>query len=129
MENGVERLAALSLLLTALSHIAAPAAWAKLFARIRSAEEASGLLIAGLHLPLGLVIAAFHPVWAGPGLLVTLIGWALVVKGTLHLLIPSLARRGLSFAEQGGALTERRYRLAGIVMVPLAGAVGWIALR
>ena len=127
IEIGIERLAALVLILTCLSHIAAPSAWLRLFATVRAQGEAAGLYIAAIHLPLGLMIAAFHWVWSWPGIVVTLIGWALVAKGMAHLTMPSLARRSLGLID--GAQGERRLRLAGLLMLPAALAIGWIALR
>ena len=126
MELAVERLAALVLILTCASHIAAPEAWVRLFTAVRAQGEAAGLINAAIHLPLVLMIAAFHPVWTWPGVVVTLIGWALVVKGTAHLVAPSLAQRALKLVDaEDGA---RRIRLSGIVMLPLGLAIGWIAL-
>ena len=52
MENGVERLAALVLLLTCLSHVTAPAAWTQLLERIRASGELEGFANAAIHLPL-----------------------------------------------------------------------------
>ena len=127
MEAGVERLVAIVLLLTCASHIAAPRAWGALFDGIAARGDAAGLIYAAIHLPLGLMVVAFHPVWQGAGLLITLIGWALLMKGTIHLLWPRLAGRLL----QAGDARERasRLRLAGWVMLPLAVAVAWIAAR
>ena len=127
MEIAVERLAALVLILTCVSHIAAPEAWVRLFSAVRAQGEAAGLINAVIHLPLGLMIAAFHPVWSWPGVVVTLVGWALVVKGTVHLVVPSLAQRTLKLVDaEDGAW---HIRLGGIVMLPLGLAIGWIALR
>ena len=128
VESGIERLAALVLLLTCLSHIAAPSAWHELFTRIRRNGDLAGLAIAAIHLPLGLAIVAFHVVWSWPGVVVTLIGWALVLKGTLHALLPKLAQRSLAIHGEG-EMAIRRYRLAGLAMLPLAALLGWIALR
>lgn len=126
METGVERLAALVLILTCASHIAAPAAWVRLFGAVREQGEAAGLINAAIHLPLGLMIAAFHPVWSWPGVVVTLIGWALVIKGAVHLVMPMLAHRTLKLVE--GDEGVKHIRLGGIVMLPLGLAIGWIAL-
>jgi hypothetical protein len=128
MERGVELLAGIALLLTCLSHITAPGAWARLFDRIRASGDLAGLANAAIHLPLALIIVAFHNVWGGPGIWVTLIGWALLVKGTLQLLFPKVAQRSLSLAGEG-EVAVRRYRLAGVLMLPLALFVLWIALR
>jgi hypothetical protein len=127
MEAGVERLVAVVLLLTCASHIAAPRAWGALFDSIAERGEVAGLVHAGIHLPRGLMVVAFHPVGSGAGLLVTLIGWALLVKGTIHLLWPGLASRILQAGDARGR--ARRLRLAGWVMLPLAIAVAWIAAR
>ena len=128
MERGVELLAGLVLLLTCASHITAPGAWARLFDRIRASGDQAGLASAAIHLPLGLVIVAFHNVWSAPAIWVTLMGWALLVKGTLHLLFPQLAQRSLALAGEGKAAVGR-YRLFGALMLPLPLAVLWIALR
>jgi hypothetical protein len=128
MERAVELLAGLALLLTCLSHITAPRAWARLFDRFRANGDLAGLANAAIHLPLGLIIVAFHNVWTGPAIWVTLIGWALFVKGTLHLLFPHLAQLSLSLAGEGEAAV-RNYRIAGALMLPLALFVLWVALR
>jgi len=124
VEQGIERLAALALLLTCLSHITAPRAWAHLFNRIGKGD-APGLANAAIHLPLGLLIVAFHPVWSGWPLLFTVIGWALLLKGSLHLLFPQIAVRSLAIGT--GEDAERRYRLAGVIMTPLAAVLVWLA--
>jgi hypothetical protein len=127
VEAGVERLAALVLILTCVSHIAAPAAWQRLFAAIRAQGEAAGLYIAALHLPLGLMIAAFHWVWSWPGMWVTIIGWALLAKGTAHLVMPSLSRHSLDLVE--GEQGASRIRFGGLLMLPLALTTGLVALH
>ncbi len=124
-EIGIERLAALVLLLTALSHVTAPGAWATLFERIRK-SAAPGLATAAIHLPLGLLIIAFHNVWDGPAAIFTLIGWALTLKGSLHLLFPLLSVRSLGLPGEGDK-ADRRYQLAGMLMTPPAAALMWLA--
>ena len=125
VEVGVERLAALVLLLTCLAHITAPAAWRSLFERIAK-SDAPGLGTAAIHLPLGLLLVAFHTVWSGPAIVFTIIGWALLVKGTLHLLFPQVAVRSLKLPGTGEQ-AERRYQLAGVIMAPFAFVLLWLA--
>lgn len=123
--TGIERLTALGFVITGLSHIAAPRAWARFFIDMREKGEAGGFLNAYVHIPLGLLIVAFHPVWSGPGLLVTLIGWALTLKGLLYFLWPALALRSMAHIseEQAG-----RFRIAGVAALLLGLVIGWIAL-
>lgn len=123
--GAIERLTALAFLITGLSHVTAPRAWARFFILMREQGEVGGLLNAYVHIPLGLLILAFHPVWHGPGLLVTLIGCALTLKGSLYFLWPSLARRGLAHVSEEGAW---KFRIAGLFGVALGLLIGWIAL-
>ena len=125
IEMGVERLAALVLLLTCLSHITAPGAWAALFERIRK-SDAPGLATAAIHLPLGLLLVVFHNVWRWPEAIFTIVGWALLLKGIVHLFFPTMAKLSLTLAGSGEQ-AERRYRLAGTIMTPLALLLCWLA--
>lgn len=122
--TGIERLTALAFIITGLSHIAAPRAWARFFIDMREKGEVAGFYNAFVHIPLGLLILAFHPVWSGPGLLVTLIGCALTLKGTLHFLWPALAQRGLAHISEERAW---QFRVAGVPAVGLGLVIGWIA--
>lgn len=128
IETGIERLAALVLTITALSHIAAPRAWHVFFTRTRALGELAGFVNAAIHIPLGLLITAFHEVWTWPGVAVTVMGWALLAKGTVHLMVPALAERTLGLPGEGQA-AERTYRLFGLAMMPVAAFLWWIALR
>ena len=125
VELGVERLAALVLLLTCLSHITAPSAWRNLFERVAKSDT-PGLATAAIHLPLGLLLVAFHNVWSGSAIIFTLIGWALTIKGALHLLLPRVALKSLALPGYGRE-AERHYQLAGLLMTPLAAVLIWLA--
>jgi uncharacterized protein YjeT (DUF2065 family) len=76
-------------------------------------------------MPLGLLILAFHQVWQWPGLLVTLVGCALTLKGLLYFLFPGLAVKSMA------RVTEERgwqFRIAGLGGLLLGLLIGWIAL-
>jgi uncharacterized protein YjeT (DUF2065 family) len=125
MEQGIERLAALVFIVTGLSHVAAPRAWLRFFIDMRARGESAGLYHAYVHGPLGFLIVAFHPVWSGPGLLVTLLGWALAIKGALYFVWPALAQKTLARASEERAW---EFRAAGAASVLLGLVIGWIAL-
>ena len=124
MEAGIERLTALVFIITGLSHIAVPRAWARFFIDMRERGEVAGFYNAFVHIPLGLLILAFHPVWSGAGLLVTLIGYALTLKGTIYFLWPSLALRTMAHVSEESAW---KFRVAGVPAVALGVLIGWIA--
>lgn len=125
MEIGIERLAAMAFIVTGLSHIAAPGAWLRFFTLLRNQGEAGGFINAFIHIPLGLLILAFHQVWHWPGLLVTLVGCALTLKGLLYFVAPGLALKSMA------RVTDERawqFRIAGVVALLLGLAIGWISL-
>jgi uncharacterized protein YjeT (DUF2065 family) len=124
MEQGIERLAALSFVITGLSHVVAPRAWTRFFISMREQGEAAGLLNAYLHIPLGLLIVAFHWVWSWPGLIVTLVGCALTLKGLVYFMWPQLASIGLGHIDEANGW---RFRIAGLFGVLLGLAMGWVA--
>ena len=124
MEIGIERLAALCFVITGLSHMMAPGAWTRFFLNMRAQGEAAGLLNAYVHMPLGVLILAFHWVWSWPGIIVTLVGCALTLKGALYFIYPRIADIGL------GHITEEngwRFRVAGVFGVILGLIMGWVA--
>lgn len=125
IEAGVERLAALGFILTGLSHIAAPRAWVRFFRNMRAQGEAAGLLNAYVHGPMGVLIVAFHPVWSGPALLVTLIGCALTLKAALYFVWPRLAERTLARVTYERAW---QFQVAGVLALLLGIVIGWISI-
>ena len=124
MEAGIERLTALALIVTALSHILAPRSWARFFIRMRKTGEVAGFHNGFVHMPLGLVIVAFHPVWTWPGVLTTIIGLGFTLKGLLAFTVPALTQRSLAHVSLESAW---KFRIAGLFMLPLALAIGWYA--
>jgi uncharacterized protein YjeT (DUF2065 family) len=125
IETGIERLAAISFIVIGLSHITAPRAWARFFIAMRRTGEQSGLLNAYVHIPLGLLIVAFHPVWHGAALLVTLVGWALTLKGTLYFLWPAIGESSMARVSEERAW---QFRIAGVFALLLGVAMGWVAI-
>ena len=100
------------------------AAGARFFVAMRDKSPVPGFLHAWIHIPLGLLILAFHPVWSGPGLIVTLIGAGLTLKGTLMFVRPQLAMRSLAHVSEDKVAG---FRIAGFVSLALGLICGWIA--
>jgi uncharacterized protein YjeT (DUF2065 family) len=123
---GIERLTALAFIVTGLSHITAPHAWARFFIDLRDRGETAGFINAFIHIPLGLLIVAFHPVWTWPQAVVTVVGWLLTLKGTAHFLWPRLTQRTMAHITEKNAA---QFRYAGILSMAFGLFVGWIALR
>jgi hypothetical protein len=125
MEEGVEKLAIISFLLIGLSHIFQPAVWVRFFIEMREKGEPGAFLNGFMHFPLGALIVAFHNVWKGIPLVLTVIGYAMLVKGLVCFVFPKLALKSLSRASM-----ERSHELVigGILFVVLAGLFSYSLL-
>ena len=121
----IERLTALVLIITGLSHILAPREWARFFIAMRDRSAVPGFLNAWVHGPTGVLIVAFHWVWSWPQAVVTLIGCGLTFKATLYFLFPGLALRSMAHVSEDSAW---RFRAAGLGGLALGLWAGWIAL-
>jgi len=125
VELGVERITALWFLVIGASHVAAPAAWAKLFIGWRELGEQGSLMNGLLHAPLAVLIIGFHQMYAWPGLAVTALGWLLLLKSSAYLLAPHLLGKAQKASDQG---EPRRYRAAGVLLMLLGAGVGSMTL-
>jgi uncharacterized protein YjeT (DUF2065 family) len=96
MEIAIRKLAALCFLVIGLSHIFQPRVWAQFFIDLYNKGETGSFINAFIHFPLGAVIVAFHNVWRGIPLVLTLIGYSLVLKSLIYFLFPKQALKSLA---------------------------------
>jgi uncharacterized protein YjeT (DUF2065 family) len=120
VEASVEKLTALFFLVTGLSHIFAPRAWVRFFIMLREKQEVGSLLNGLVHFPLGAFIVAFHNVWHGMPMLVTAIGWGLVLKSTIYFVYP---RHGVKMLSTIKMERSWHFVVAGVFSVVLAGVI------
>src|SRR3954464_13233775 len=83
MGRSVEILAIILFGVIGLSHILQPKAWAEFFILLRGKREAGAFIDGFLDLPLGAFIVGFHNIWSGIPVVLTLLGWALFIKGLI----------------------------------------------
>ena len=95
MEKATEVFAALFLSVIGLSHMAQPRAWVDFFVWLRGKGHAGVFVNGFLALSFGSFIVAFHNVWDGLAVLLTLLGWAQVLKGFMSFVFPQVALWGL----------------------------------
>lgn len=117
METGIEKLVALCCFVIGLSHILQPRAWVTLFLRLRERGEVGSMYTGLLHFPLGAFVVAFHNVWHGLPMIVTILGWGWLIKGLLYLCYPKHAMRMLN---RVSLEKSREFVIAGIVLVALS---------
>jgi hypothetical protein len=126
MHEAIQVFAAISFLVIGLSHLAQPKAWVAFYQAL-AARGTSGVFLEGfLLLNFGAIIVAFHNVWRGPALLLTLIGWAQVLKGAGRFLAPQIGLRAMQRASPERAWY---FRVGGVVALCLSGFLWWLRLR
>jgi hypothetical protein len=120
METAVEKLVAINFLVIGLSHLLQPRVWVQFFIMLREKGDVGSFLNGFVHFPLGAFIVAFHNVWHGIPMIVTIIGWGLVLKSTLYFTWPRHGVRMLSTIKM-----ERSWHfvVAGAFSIVLGGVI------
>jgi len=126
METAVTRLAIVCFFVTGVSHIIQPRVWVRFFLCLHRQGEVGSFLNAALHFPLGVVIVSFHNVWHGMPMILTLIGWGLVLKSLFYFVFPSYGVKVL-----GRVSIEKAWEVvvAGIFSIGVSGLLTFILLR
>ncbi len=122
MERAVQIYAIINLTVIGISHLVRPRVWVDFFVILRERGEAGVFGVALLNLIFGSIIIAFHNVWSGIPLTLTLLGWANVLKALFYLTFPASGLRRLQF------LSHKRAKLVGvggILFLLLAGVLGY----
>ncbi len=95
-----------------------PRVWAQFFIDLRRKGEAGSFINAFIHFPLGALVVAFHNVWQGIPVILTLMGYAWVLKSLIYFVLPSLGVKSMSRVS-----LERAWEfiVAGVIMVAIGG--------
>ena len=126
MEQAIQVFAAISFLVIGLSHLGQPKSWVAFYQTL-AAWGTVGVFIEGfLLLNFGAIIVAFHNVWEGPALVLTLIGWSQVLKGLMRFVAPQVGLRVMQ------RITPERawyFQVGGVVALLLSGFLWWLRFR
>ena len=126
METKVEIVVAVAMFVVALSHMLRPRAWVELFKMLEAKGDPGVFIVALLHLPIGVLIVAFHNRWGGWPTVVTVLGWGWLIKGMLYLTFP---RVGMFWLRRLSVERSREFVVAGFALLILAGLVAIPLLR
>ena len=118
MEIAVEKFAVICFFLIGVSHIVQPRAWAEFFIHLREKGTTGSFINAWIHFPLGALIVAFHNVWQGIPAVLTVLGYAWVIKSFIYFVLP---RHGLKVMERVSLEHAWYFVVGGIVIVVLGG--------
>lgn len=117
MEEAIQKLAVISFLLIGVSHIVQPRVWADFFIEIREKKEVGAFINAFIHFPLGALIVAFHNVWQGVPVILTLLGYGWLIKGFVYFVFPKI---GLKTLERVSHEKSWEFVAGGVLLVGLA---------
>ena len=118
MEFAIQKLAVVSLFVIGLSHIFQPKAWAVFFEYLVSKGNTGSFINAFIHLPLGVLIVAFHHVWSGIPVVLTILGYAWTLKALIYFLFPAFGVRSMSRVSPD---KPAGFVVAGVAMLLVAG--------
>lgn len=119
MERAVQIFAVVQFLIIGLSHVVRPRAWCDFFLLLRGKGAAGGFVNGFLSLGFGVVVVAFHPVWTGIPMILTVIGWMQVLKAFLIFVVPGYVEKSLQKApvEKPGSFIAAGVFLIAISMM------------
>jgi hypothetical protein len=123
LARAVEIYAAVHFTVIGLSHLLQPAVWVRFFILLRTQGHVGAFINGFLSLMFGSVIVAFHDVWSGSGVILTLIGWAQIAKALLSFTLPDIGLRSLNRVSPERAW---EFQVAGLVFLALAA---WLVVR
>ncbi len=120
MQHGVEAFTGISLVVIGLSHLIQPRAWASYFMMLKAKGVAGVFVVAFMAFNFGVFLVAFHNVWRGVPIIVTLLGWSQLIKGSIYFLWPQGAARKMDIIRMDNAWI---FRPPGVVMAALGALV------
>ena len=126
VEQATELFAAIQFLVIGLSHALQPRAWVDFFVWLRGKGH-SGVFVNGfLSLIFGSVIVGFHNVWTGLPMVLTIFGWAQILKALMSFVVPQYGLRSMHRVSHE---RTREFVVAGVFFVGMSVLMFYIALR
>ena len=122
MEEAIQIFVLIQMVVMGLSHLLRPKVWIDFFVRLRDWGEPGVFAVGFLSLIFGSIVVAFHNVWQGLPMLVTILGWLHVAKGLVYFTFPAVGLKGLAQVKEG---EPWRYVVAGVALLAVAAAVGY----
>ena len=126
MELAITKLAIICFFVTGVSHIVRPRVWAQFFIELRGKGEVGSFLNALLHFPLGVLIVSFHNVWHGLPLVLTIVGWGLVLKSFTYFVFPG---HGMKMLARVSVDRSWEFVVAGLFCIGLSGLLVFSLFR
>jgi hypothetical protein len=126
MQRAVQIFAAVQFIVIGLSHIFQRRAWAQFFIHLRSLGHTGTFINGFISLIFGSIIVAFHNVWTGLPIVLTVIGWAQIVKAFVSFVFPDLGGRGIA---RVSLERDHEFAIGGVMFLLLAALMIVIIVR
>ena len=125
MERAIEIFAIIQFVVIGLSHIVQHRAWAEFFIRLRGLGLPGAFMNGFLGLSFGSIVVAFHNVWSGPAMVLTIFGWLLLLKASISFVAPAVSMRAFERIS-----LERSWVFIppGVIFLLMAGVLGFVPL-
>jgi hypothetical protein len=94
--------------------------WVDFFKRLADRGNVGMVANQLINTTVGSVIVALHQVWTGPAIVLTLYGWALVLKSVIGLWTPTGGMQMLRMARHG----DNAFRIAGVALLGVGVCCG-----
>jgi hypothetical protein len=117
MERAVEVFAVIQLVIIGVSHVVFHREWARFFIWLRERGLTVAFANGFTSLAFGSVVVAFHPVWSGIPLALTVFGVLNLVKAAVCFLFPEVALRSM---QRVSLERSREFVVAGVVSLVVA---------
>jgi hypothetical protein len=125
MEQATQVFAAVAFLVIGLSHLTQSRAWVTFYQALAARGTVGAFLEGFVVLNFGAIIVAFHNVWHGPATVLTVIGWAHLLKGAGRFLAPQIGLRVIQRITQERAW---QFQAGGVIALLLSGFLWWVRL-
>ena len=125
MQQAIEVFAAINFLVIGLSHVFQHRAWAEFFILLHGQGRPGAFANGFLSLFTGALIVAFHNVWAGIPVVLTLIGWGFVLKSGVTFVMPEWGLRSMARVRRENS---HMFMVPGVIMIVVAAALGYSVL-
>ena len=122
MEQDIRAFVAVNFFVMGLSHVVQHRAWAEFFVYLHGLGRPGAFANGFLSMMMGTLIVAFHNVWSGFPMVVTLLGWSMVLKATVTFVFPEAGLRSMASV---GLENSRRFQIPGAIMIAVSAALGY----
>lgn len=122
MEQAIQTFAAINFLVIGLSHVVAHRAWAEFFILLHRQGRPGAFANGFLSLLMGTLIVAFHNVWSGIPVVLTVLGWSFVLKAAVVFVVPDWGLRSIGRVRRENS---RMFMIPGVILIIGAVALGY----